>query len=90
MIPPTMRISWSTSCGPWPVRPLDSSPERSAPAEKLPSAPFNTSARSPGLTATSFTIASSSFHIAVLIAFFRFGRLSVTVTSPSSRSTIVA
>ena len=89
MIRPTIRISWSTSWGPRPVSPLDSSPDRSAPAEKFPSAPVSTSARTEGSSSTWVRMASSSFHITALIAFFRCGRLRVTVTRPSSCSTIV-
>ena len=58
--------------------------ERSAPEQKASPAPVMTSTRSVVDASTSRNTASSSLNIAAFIAFFRSGRLSVSVTTPLS------
>src|SRR5262245_426355 len=61
---------------------------RSAPAQKAPAEPVNTSTRSLALSPTSRNTASSSSHMVASIAFRLSGRWSATVTMPSGeRST---
>ena len=61
---------------------------RSAPEQNPSPAPVITSTRSLGVSATSSNTSMSSRHIGPLMAFFFSGRLSVTVTTPSARSTM--
>ena len=61
--------------------------ERSAPEQKAPSAPVITTTRSVLLAAISVKMRAISNHMAALIALRSSGRLMVTVTSPSLRST---
>ena len=73
--------------------PASSSPAapsvRSAPEQKASSAPVMTRARSARSASTWSKTSSSSTHIVGVIAFFLRGRFSVTVTTPSARSTVM-
>ena len=60
---------------------------RSAPAQKARPAPVTTRTRSSRLRATSPNTSSRPPHISPVIAFIVSGRLSVSVTTPSRRST---
>ena len=78
-------LMWRMLARPWVFdEPI---PETSAPEQKSPPAPVSTSTRSSALAPTSRNTASSSSHIAALAAFLRSGRVIVTVTIPSARST---
>ena len=86
---PTTRIRATDAPTPPSMRSPASSSVRSAPEQKASPAPVITSTRSSGLLSTSSNTDRSSPHIAPLIAFFLAGRLRVSVTTPSRRSTVI-